>query len=56
MGNVTVVTSNARGFLKDLFDYPFSEIPFSYDGGNLYELASMPRKSIFERKFFERKY
>lgn len=46
MVNVAVVTSNVRGFLKDLFDYPFSEISFSYDGKNLYEFAGMYRRFL----------
>ena len=43
---VNVATSNIRGFLKNLFDYPFQKIKFVYENNTVYEVPKVTRKLL----------
>lgn len=40
---IKVATNNTRGFLKNLFDYPFDDIDFVYEDNSVYEIPSKIR-------------
>ena len=43
---VNVATSNIRGFLKNLFDYPFQKVKFVYEKNTVYEVPKVTRKLL----------
>ena len=46
MIKVKVATNNNRGFLKELFDYPFKNIQFDYNMQTVYEKPHKWRKIL----------